>query len=353
MKKFLIAFLLLCASPLMAQQPQYGGIISNHPVTTKQVLGIELTWLGLRNAGTTTVVVRFQETCDNGTVIAYPNPLANFQANDAQTSLVAQTAFSGTGVYFPCNGWLNWAGWIITSGTMTPGELTVQLQIMNQLPSGWNIAQPPPTGSATVQIGISNTIEEALCSGEGVLGYPVTWPSCQPYMTQPRMGSGSIQNIAVAQPASATNWAVGGAYPWNGNVNIQIVNITFSLTTSATAGNRYVCVQFLTGGLAGTVVGGPFCSVYAQPASTTVTYNFSSGIGGNTNCSLIGGTQTATKCASLPVPLPLYWEANGAVDNISVASIVLNDAATPANGFQTGDQLSAANLRVRVWHAND
>jgi hypothetical protein len=349
--------LLFCSSALWAQEPRYGGIISNHPVKSSQVLGIELTWLGMRAAGNTLIVVRYQETCDNGTVITFPDPRSGFLVNDTQTNNAA-FLFGGTGMFFPCNGWLNWASMLVLSpNTITPGELMAQLEIHNSMPIGWNVAAPvgngTGTGTTVIQSILTGTIEEVLYSCSIVSGYVTSWPSAtgcsgNPAATDP----GTVQNINVANPAAATNWQLGTG-PINGQNQVSIINITYTLTTSATAGNRFACVQFMTGGVSGTIVGGPFCATYAQQPSQVVTYNFAAGIGGLTNCSFIGPTQTAVKCPSVPVPLPLYWEANGLLDNFAIDSFVASEVSATTNGFQAGDQLSGINIRVRVKHAND
>ena len=350
---------------LKAQQPQYGGIISNHPVTTKQSLGLELTWLGLRATGVTDVLVRYQVSCDNGNNSTTP-VAGSFIAVDSQTN-TATFGFSGTAQFFPCNGWLNWASMLVYApNTITPGELMAQLEIHNAMPIGWNVAAPAANGAtttATVQSILTGTIEEVLYSCSIVSGYVTSWPSAVGCSGNPRAyDPGSIQNLAVSNPAAATNWQAGGAYPYNGNENIQIVNVSYTVTTSATAGTRgFACLIFMTGGVSGTVVGGPFCSTYQQAVSQTVTYNFAAAIGGLTNCSLLGATQTAVQCASVPVPLPQFWEANGAVDNFAIGScftlgnvaITNGNSVGCSNGFVTGDQISAINIRARIWHAND
>lgn len=362
LKIFMLGLLLNAVPSIHAQEPRYGGIVSNHPITTSEVLGIEETWLGLRSGvGTTSILVRYQVSCDNGNGQAGASKSGSFIASNTSTNN-ATFSFAGTGQFFPCNGWLNWASAVIYNpNTITPGELMIQLEIHNALPIGWNVAAPAANGATTtsvVQSILTGTIEEVLFSGSMVSGYVASWPSAGGYGTNPTMTDlGTVQNINVANPAAGANWTCGAG----GNAScvvlsnqnqVQVINITYTLATSAAAGNRFACIYFRTGGVAGTVVG-TFCSPYAQQPSTTVTYSFAAGVGWATNCTFLGGTQTAVKCPFVAVPLPAIWEANGQLDNFAITSFVSSEVSSTTSSLDVADTLTNINIRARVKHAND
>lgn len=179
--------------------------------------------------------------------------------------------------------------------------------------------------------------------------YTYTWPDTGVF--SPESCPPSALNFSPSNPAAGANATQALT---NGN-RYRIINIRYTLATNGVVGNRFACVQFLSGGVAGTVIGAS-CSPYAQQANQTVTYEFAAGVGMATNCSSLGTAQAALLCAELMVPLPSYWETVAAQETgtsltFSVNTAVLSAANT--SGLQTGDQISSVTIRTMVWNSND
>lgn len=179
--------------------------------------------------------------------------------------------------------------------------------------------------------------------------YTYTWPDTP--VASPEACLPSALNIAPSNPAAGANSL--NALP-NGN-RYRVINVRYTLATSATAGNRFACVQFLSGGTGGTIIGAA-CAPYAQQASQTVTYEFAAGVGWATNCNQLGTTQTALLCAEVMVPLPSYWETVAAQETSTGATFSVNTAVLASantSGLLAGDQISGVVIRTMVWNAND
>jgi len=344
----LLALFETTSPKVQAVQPVYGGIISQKYVNTSQVLGVELTWLGF-SAQTVVVNVRYQLQCENGNVIAFPGNQAFFNATAAFTAGFGQ--FGGTGLYFPCNGWLQWSLVLVTTPLHLPaGYLELQLEILDTMPNGWSPAIPGGT-QLIGQAFLNNIIEDVLFSGSLTSNYAISWPSASGYpMTNPSYETGAWINLAISNPAAGSNWQQGLGL--NGQ-QYGVYNVTYTLATNATAGNRFACVEFLTGGISGTVVGGPYCSPYAQQPSQTVTYNFSAGTGWATNCSFIGSTQTAVKCPVIVVPLPAVWSDTSDINNFAIDAFVSSEVSAQTNGLQAGDIETGITIHMNVKHQSD
>lgn len=309
-----------------AVQPIYGGVLSSYPVTTGDVL-----W--------------FQNTCQISTVATFIVNYKMIKESDGQifqdqvapgSATFNPGAGAGFGTALPYSGWLVSAETIISAGTVPVGNCYGQLMILNAMPAGGNRASAVgvPAGSIT-HVLFGNCINSFFAyswPGSGGAALPT---SCAPLN----------QDLAVSNPAAGANFlqAIG-----NGQ-RARIVNIQYKLVTSATAGNRFACVNFLTGGTGGTVIGQQ-CAPYAQQPSSTVVYNFSSATGWATNCSFLGGTQTAVQCPDITVPMAQYWESGGQ-ETFAINSAVLTELG--ANGLAAGDQISIIHIREQSWNEID
>lgn len=155
----------------------------------------------------------------------------------------------------------------------------------------------------------------------------ISWPAQTKLNTD---GPGVLARFTVSNPASATNFTTTLTF----GLRVQHINWRFRLVTSATAGNRQVGLRFTDA--SSNIYFDTFAQV-SQPASETVDYNFSAGVGPN----FVG----AATLIAVPTP-----------DNVQCAmpnGLFSNDATVVASvvtGITTGDQISAIVGYVNVWN---
>lgn len=146
-------------------------------------------------------------------------------------------------------------------------------------------------------------------------------------------GLGANLNLAIPQPVAGANFIVPMPDQTNQMYNIQ--NVRFTLITSATVGNRFACVNFVANGGAGAVWTSS-CSLSAQPASSTVTYNFAISTGPSPVITLVPGAANPDINGALPALVQIH-------DNSVITSSIV--------GIQAADQV-ANNGIVRLQYAN-
>ncbi len=309
-----------------ADQPIYGGVLSPLYVTQSDVIWWQTTAIPAISALQLNWAYRIKCIGDGRTI-----------SDSGLTATFTSTSGSGFGKTFPCEGWLIYASVEINApGTVAAGNAYLQILLLNQM---------PPGGSITSQVNIlGSVISYALLGVEANSFYIYSWPGTG--LQTPASGPGLNQVLTVGNPASATNFQQALAT----TIRHRIVNIQYTLVTSATAGNRFACVNFLTGGVSGTIVGRA-CSPYAQQPSQTVIYDFANATGWATNCSFIGGTQTAVQCPQITVPMAQYWETTAAFESFAINSAVLTELG--ANGLQVSDQISSISIRETIWQETD
>lgn len=318
----LLAFLCaLCCVPARAQQPVYGGVFSPVYVTTKETFYVQGTSENsLANISCASTIVSYRMKLTDGLIFQDQFTISTGSAN-------------GSGVLFPYEGWLLSA----TVGCVSPSVSGLYIQIM--------ILNTPVTGMSRGTQGApgfpnSNIIEQVLFAGCISSFYTYSWPSAQ--ATPPTACAAQNASRAVTNPAAGAQFTQ--ALEQFGRE--RIINIRFTVTTSAVAASRDVCVNFLKGGVAGTVVGSA-CSPFFQVASQTVTYNFMAGIGATPNCSLIGATQTAIACSEVEVPLPTYWESVTSMETSIGAPFSIN---SNVKSIDVGDTITAISIREQLWN---
>lgn len=314
-----------------AVQTIYGGIPSPRYVTTSEVIWWQAT--SVPNVTSAQFIWTYALQCNNGNV----NPAGSPYFTDTGSITYNTTTGSGFGKFFPCEGWLIYATVELNNpGSVAVGQLYEQILILNTM---------PPGGSISTSINVAGAaIEQCLLGVNLNSFYTYSYPAtgCQP----PTNAPGLNQSLSIGNPAAGANFQQALA----ATVRHRIINLQFTLTTSATAQNRFACINFLTGGVAGTIVGRA-CSPYAQIASTTVIYNFGNATGWATNCSLMGATQTAVQCPAITVPMAQYWESTAAFESFAINSAVLTE--TGANGLAVGDQISSISVREQIWNETD
>jgi hypothetical protein len=317
--------------PIPAQENLYGGVQSRRYVTTNEVI-----WFQSTAFPTTAIQVvwGYGVQCKNGTTTpGFP------YFYDHGTQSVNAGSGSGFGKFFPCNGYLTFATVEINTIGVGTGVLYQQILIMNQMPGG---------GGMIAGSGIQDpkNIEHCLLGVNTSAFFTYSWPEVGCY--SPSSGPGFNNTVTVTNPAAGSNFSSVQSTL----VRTRIINIQYTLTTSAAAGNRFACVNFVIA-VAGTI--GQACSPYAQQPSQTVTYEFGAGIGWATNCSFLGATQTAVLCADVMVPLPSWWETTAAAElpnpGFTISSAIL--ASSGVSGIQAADQISGIALRVVTWPETD
>lgn len=352
MRKFIFAALALCAVALpgRTQETIYGGVQAQSYVTTNDVF-----WIQGTDAVAQTVAIdwTYSLQCKNGlTTPGLPYLLVSGQT----TVIFAVGTGQGFGNYFACNGYLIQTTFGVSTNATPSGALYLQTLKMTQIQCPAGIVSPGvSTVGSTCNLQNQTQIQQRYLCQIANSFYTFTYPGdgC----VSPTSGLGMPNVVNIPQPASATNFVcqTTGTCILASFFRHQLINVQYTLVTSATAGNRFACINLSNS--SGGAVKYQFCSPYAQQASQTVTYEFSTAVGWATNCSFLGATQTAVQCNTVVIPVPnnLFWSSTfGFVD--TVASAVLNGSG--ANGFQTGDQITCTttlpcNVGEQIWHDID
>lgn len=284
------------------------------------------------------------------------NVMVNYRIKRAVDGKIFQDGFevnagsaNGNGIRIPYDGCLITASAMIRQpGTIGGANFYGQLILLNGPLTGMGRATNNGASTAvSIPVANQNLLQAILFGGCMGSFYMYTYPTSG--VSNPESCQGNPQSISIANPASVTNWQQALFIGWRH----RIINIQYTLATSVTAGNRFACVQFLTGGVSGTVVG-QACSNNPQQASQTVTYEFAAGIGSSPNCSLLGATQTPVQCAVVMVALPAYWETVSAADTFAINSAVTaGNGGSATSGFQTGDQISSISIRELMWNSTN
>jgi hypothetical protein len=226
-------------------------------------------------------------------------------------------------------------------GPITMNSVNVGTPVTWALPAGWLLSvtvgqqNPVQRGQILTQVFVGklispiyNYIDYCLISTTMAGFQSVTWPMS--HLQQSSDGPGILISYTVTNPATATNWTKTFLI----GVRSKVVNIRFQLVTSATAGNRQVCIAFTDS--AGNIYASK-CAQALQPASQTNTYNFAVAVGSD--------FQGAAALVAIP---------NN--DDITVAlpfNLGWNDASVVAStvtGLQVGDQLQNIVIRTETWH---
>lgn len=142
---------------------------------------------------------------------------------------------------------------------------------------------------------------------------------------------GANFNYPISQPVAGANFTMPMPDQTNQMYNIQ--NVRFTLVTSAVVGSRFVCLNLVAPGGA---IFMSSCSSSAQPASSTVTYNFAIGTGPSPVITLAPGAANPDINGSLPSLVQIH-------DNSLINSNVI--------GIQAADQI-ASNGIIRLQYAN-
>lgn len=210
--------------------------------------------------------------------------------------------------------------------------LTVNITIFGNLPFGACLSQVflarnlltiPNALQATV--GTVNCAPYLLISSTLSGNQSAAWPTtpCKPVGEGPAF----IITDTVGNPAAGANFSF--ALPVG--YRIQILNVFFTLVTSAAAGNRFAQITLKTG----STIWATACASAAQIASVTGNYNFAAGTGAvNAAISAILQEQI--------VPL-----ANGLQSSSEGSTL-----ASSIYGLLAGDQISAIAIRSLYWNEN-
>lgn len=142
---------------------------------------------------------------------------------------------------------------------------------------------------------------------------------------------GANFNLVVGNPVAGANFTTPMPNQTNQLYNIQ--NIRFTLVTGVTVASRYACVFFQAP--AAGAVWLSSCSPVAQPAASTVTYNFAIGTGPSPALTIAAGAANPDVNAALP---SLVQIADASTVNSGVV------------GIQATDQIS--NVVIRLQYAN-
>lgn len=239
------------------------------------------------------------------------------------------TYFSTTNTATPLTATRNGVGFPIQ---LTEGQLvgvTVTLLTPSGVFTGAMYLQafllPSSTFTAGSVAGTAGQLAVCLIASYLSTAYSVTWPV---QSASPVAGPGLNETIAVSNPSAGANFTT----TFDAAKRYRVINIRFTLTTSATVANRIVCLNFTD---AGGNLFATACSTLSQAASLTQVYNFSAGTGSNTPAATGTGND-------LTVPLPNWIE-------FSDATIV----ASAISGIQAADTVTLTKIRVQSWQEND
>ena len=309
-----------------------GAISNGQYVTTSQFIWVQFTswrptWSNLASSTigsgaptTASFFVNFQ--------ILTPNGLVSTQYNPTYSHLNAANG-CGTGQAFPVNGQLQSITVNEQTAATPHGQISMQVYTLNALPTGGNTSTDvcnQLTGGQIVSLWMSSYIQSFYPVGVGgIVGQNVRYPS---------EGGGLPVEMGFTAPAAGTaTWLTT-----SDSLRYQVLSVSFVLTTSATAGNRFVdCnVQSSTGQQYISAQ-----SPIAQGPSTSVLYVCSPG----SATSAGGAPQAASPNFQV---ITLGWPANIFFTDATGAVIFGHTI-----GIQSGDLYSQIAISVLAWQNND
>ena len=203
-----------------------------------------------------------------------------------------------TDTYQLTDGWIIGIGLAVQSGDVQRGECfcTLRLQL----------------GGAFDEQPFQTFISDYVYTS-----YSLSWPGSA--IRDSLDGKGYMLSATQASPGAGLDLQ----YTIPTNTRVRLIGIKLAMATSATAGNRYLVMRAIRG----TTVLWSVPSNQAQPASTTVTYHWSSGLGFGG----LGGMD-----AMLPLPTDLYM-----VDGDVLETDVI--------GRDAGDTIGSAEIYLEQW----
>src|SRR5262249_11531480 len=149
-------------------------------------------------------------------------------------------------------------------------------------------------------------------------------------VNSPLLGPGFPVTVNPSNPAAGADFSntFNSGQSSTVNYRLQVQSVHFQLVSSATAGNRQVCLQWK----AGATVIWQACANGVQTASQTVLYDFMPGI-----------APSGTAGLQFMVPLPAGF----------MLSNTNNILASSTTGILAGDQISNIQISLLAWNEND
>lgn len=231
-------------------------------------------------------------------------------------------------VAIPVNGWLQTIGAFVgasTGGVVQEGQVLDNIYISENAISS---ATRTSCGGVAASPGAGH---HPLTAFNLANFFPCNWQTGAVLCGSPSVsgGSGATSAISVSNPSAGAN----ATFANQSTQHYRILNIHFILTTGTTTGNRTVCLFMNSGSFASGQIAAMWCAAGIQPASTAITYDFSTGSsvgsGGNTFQQIIPIP------ANLQMPGGTGWQL-----------------ATQVQGIQATDQISGFVALVQSYLEN-
>jgi hypothetical protein len=292
--------------------PSNGGISNGIWV----VGGVDVLWAQYTSQGMT------NQTVHSSIRILKPDGTISTTAMDVNASCTSAVGGVGHGIVAPVSGWLQGFTSEVVLGGQPMGSVYVNHYILVSMPTSG--ASNTCTGNL-----LSSNIGTVLSGALTGSFYPVGYPNSgiQSAWSQP----GFTSAVAVTNPSAGADFT---SVSLGANGHICPTGAFFTLTTSATAGNRIVGIRIILNSVAQLF----WIAATPQPPSTTVLYSFAPGA--TAQQQILGGVNIQSVPFNTGIPI---------CGNIS-AQITIGSFT---GGLQAGDQFSSISIPTVVHNDNN